>query len=832
MWSIFHQLQAQRTTGGHASCAIRGPGGVGKSQLAAEFAWRYGGRHFQDGIVWINADDHERSVNDQLLTVARLAHAQVSEQRNGAAAVEEALSVRSPNGPLLWIVDNVPETVDGEQPDSLARWCPVMHQASVLCTSRRSVPDAAATVFLSELTVQQAVDMLTSGAVKRGWLDDEAWEQVARWTGCLPLALAILNASLGEGFVDARQLLDLTRSREPAAQLDEEFMALQEDMPKSSLRGITQTFGLAYAHVSKDDRLLKAAHRFARLSPVAIGDGLLSSLIPKRMLGKLSARGWVQLASSPDGEHRSWRMHRTVASFLKGRSPDLADEVTALAAWLDASYESLTDVDADRELLPHLLYLFRACQQLAAKAGEAESAPALACVYDLALRIATRHFGDPNAHSSIHFAAEHLVGTGREDQLACVLIDSAAGADETTGPGICNAIQGLGAAAAPAAAALLANPSFAVRRVAMRPALGLASVPDVMRGLLDALIDDIGSERLPLVESKPPPAFKSAKLWSLPRSEQGRRALDDLANQPPHEDAIAALMSDVSFDGPTDAALVRAVNRLGLYVRMRDTPCEVRVESWGSLDLATRERGKGGMRVTVPNAPALRPELLAPLGRIIATSDDEELATRAAQMAGACNSGWSVLSDLVSDLLEQGRGDRARLIAQASVDQHPQNPNGYWWRGRAEEALSLPGAARADYGRVLDLEPKFIGALERRALLFLEMDQPSEALSACDRWIAIQPDAAFAHHMRTSSLISLERFDDAIASATRTIELAPDQGEAWYFRAIAREAADPEAARADADRALSLTPDDSRVVEIRARLLQCLHRQDAHTNLE
>jgi hypothetical protein len=28
---------------------------MGKTQLVAEFAWRYGRRHFEGGIVWIDA---------------------------------------------------------------------------------------------------------------------------------------------------------------------------------------------------------------------------------------------------------------------------------------------------------------------------------------------------------------------------------------------------------------------------------------------------------------------------------------------------------------------------------------------------------------------------------------------------------------------------------------------------------------------------------------------------------------------------------------------------------------------------------------------------------
>ena len=73
--------------------------------------------------------------------------------------------------------------------------------------------------------------------------------------------------------------------------------------------------------------------------------------------------------------------------------------------------------------------------------------------------------------------------------------------------------------------------------------------------------------------------------------------------------------------------------------------------------------------------------------------------------------------------------------------------------------------------------------------------------------------------MRTASLLSLERYEEALASATRTIELEPQRAEAWYFRALARQALnDLAGARADADHSLTLLPDDDRVVALRAEL--------------
>ncbi len=53
LWRIFNALETRRAQGATISCAIVGAGGVGKTQLATEYVWRYGTKYYLGGIVWV-----------------------------------------------------------------------------------------------------------------------------------------------------------------------------------------------------------------------------------------------------------------------------------------------------------------------------------------------------------------------------------------------------------------------------------------------------------------------------------------------------------------------------------------------------------------------------------------------------------------------------------------------------------------------------------------------------------------------------------------------------------------------------------------------------------
>lgn len=72
LWKAFNALEAGKGGGGAPRSLLpQGGGGTGKTQIAAEYVWRYGRRFYTGGIIWINAGDEslESQFEDVLSTL-------------------------------------------------------------------------------------------------------------------------------------------------------------------------------------------------------------------------------------------------------------------------------------------------------------------------------------------------------------------------------------------------------------------------------------------------------------------------------------------------------------------------------------------------------------------------------------------------------------------------------------------------------------------------------------------------------------------------------------------------------------------------------------------
>jgi tetratricopeptide (TPR) repeat protein len=158
---------------------LRGLGGIGKTQLALEYAYRYGGRYRL--VWWVRAEEPETLAADYAALAAALHLPQqaAQEQRETIAAVRQWLEHHE--GWLL-ILDNAPE------PAAIQAYLPCTTHGHLIITSRHfgwggtarslTVPvlprDEAATLLLD---VTQQSDRETAGTI-------------AQTLGDLPLALA------------------------------------------------------------------------------------------------------------------------------------------------------------------------------------------------------------------------------------------------------------------------------------------------------------------------------------------------------------------------------------------------------------------------------------------------------------------------------------------------------------------------------------------------------------------------------------------------------------------------------------------------------------------
>ncbi len=212
MWevhSLLHASDVAQITGAAAATGgigqVQGLGGVGKSLLAEEYALHFGAA-YPGGVFWLRAygnDDAKAALGaterealraDQMRAMAdRLAidtHGLTAEQIEGALSRK----IASENKPCLWIVDDVPNGLDG---DALRRWFAPHALARTLITTRsREYGSLARGIDLSVLTPDEAFQLLTSRRKPTNKDEEEQARELAKDLGYHALALDVTASAL------------------------------------------------------------------------------------------------------------------------------------------------------------------------------------------------------------------------------------------------------------------------------------------------------------------------------------------------------------------------------------------------------------------------------------------------------------------------------------------------------------------------------------------------------------------------------------------------------------------------------------------------------------
>lgn len=116
-------------------------------------------------------------------------------------------------------------------------------------------------------------------------------------------------------------------------------------------------------------------------------------------------------------------------------------------------------------------------------------------------------------------------------------------------------------------------------------------------------------------------------------------------------------------------------------------------------------------------------------------------------------------------------------------------------------------AAHALISKAVGAKPRSVAALCNLSAVLLALDRSAEALSACDRVLAIDPTDAEAHYNRGAALLNLKRPDEAVASFDRVLAVTPGHVNALFNRANALAALGQfDAAHATLDKLIALAP--------------------------
>jgi tetratricopeptide (TPR) repeat protein len=200
--------EGQRTAIGQAA-AFQGLGGLGKTQLAVEYAYRFKDT-YPNGVIWLNAD---QDIDAQLTELAEKAR-WIAPESEHKYKLDIALHRLRTYSDCLIIFDNL------ENPQTIADYLPEP-QASphILVTSRIDQPDFNP-VPLDPLNEALSYELLLQEAGRKPGADEEekAAHEIAVTLDGLPLALELAGAYLRHRpLVDWKQYNELLRHSLKAA---------------------------------------------------------------------------------------------------------------------------------------------------------------------------------------------------------------------------------------------------------------------------------------------------------------------------------------------------------------------------------------------------------------------------------------------------------------------------------------------------------------------------------------------------------------------------------------------------------------------------------------
>ena len=332
--------------------ALHGMGGVGKTQLAAEYAHRFAGTY--ELAWWVNAEQGGL-IGGQVAALG-LALGCVPAGAGAEVARAAVLAELRARGWWLLVFDNA------TSPAEVAPWLPG-GRGHVLITSREpGWTELAAPVEVDVLARAESVALLQARVAGLGEPDAD---RLAAALGDLPLALAQAAGFMAGTGTPAREYLGLLQSR--AGPL------LDQPVPGSSYpRSLAAATTLTAARLADDDpAAAELAGLCAFLAPDPIPADLFTG-VPGVLPHDLAARAADPLAwrqtlahlsrqSLARIDHRGLVMHRLTQAILRDRLPP--GQAAATRARTEAILAASDPGDPDNpatwpgweRLMPHLL---------------------------------------------------------------------------------------------------------------------------------------------------------------------------------------------------------------------------------------------------------------------------------------------------------------------------------------------------------------------------------------------------------------------------------------------------------------------------------------------
>ncbi|MEV3958488.1 tetratricopeptide repeat protein [Streptomyces albogriseolus] len=284
------QLHAAVDSGGSAvlNHVLTGMGGVGKTQLAADYARTAWDDGTVDVLVWVTASTRSAVVTGYAQAGVELSRADPDNAEQAAQTFLAWLSPKAGAKPCRWLIvlDNVTDPNDLR-----GMWPPDSPHGRTLITTRRrddALTGHARAITVGLYTLQEALSYLTKALASRGREEPkDELEGLAKDLGCLPLALSQAVAYIIDASLNCAEYRALLADR--TARLEDlEPDALPDDQPHA----VHAAWSLS---IDRANQLKPAglAQHMLRLTAVLDSDG-----IPETVLTSQPALDYLSAADT------------------------------------------------------------------------------------------------------------------------------------------------------------------------------------------------------------------------------------------------------------------------------------------------------------------------------------------------------------------------------------------------------------------------------------------------------------------------------------------------------------------------------------------------------
>ncbi len=347
--AVRKQLLSVRRTAIGQTASFQGLGGLGKTQLAVEYAWKYRDQ-YPNGVVWLNAD---QDIDAQLTRLAVDARWVASESEH-RLKLDIALHRLRSYSDCLIIFDNL-ENVAAIQPylpDPGAN-------PHLLATSRIEQPSFVA-VELPLLDLQQSLELLNQEAARTPAQPDEeaAAKAVASQLAGLPLALEMAGAYLlhrnSLSWNQYRQMLESNLRAALRPELLSSFTRHEQDL--------FATLKIQAEALEEEPLLLEILDLLTWSGAVSMGLSLMSTAleVPEvDLLGPLALGAKLRLLER-EAEKDRYGIHRLVSRVRRENSPFTLRKHWAelicrrLGDWFESRRQNFADLPTFEIEIDHL----------------------------------------------------------------------------------------------------------------------------------------------------------------------------------------------------------------------------------------------------------------------------------------------------------------------------------------------------------------------------------------------------------------------------------------------------------------------------------------------